>query len=293
MATNDGTYQGAVGTKPGDRFAALGAQQAAAVGAKVGPDGYWYDLTDGHRLTRDEADQRTQKAGVGHSDDTSYNQGGWLGSLLGRNGPAVGGVLKAGTIAAATAAGGAVAGPLLGGAAGGATSKVGAQKPATSPLIPPANAPTDGSYNPYDDPSSTGTDPFATDPTTGTTALPPQPGGDPGTTGLPGIGALGKAALGGKGGATGATGSGTPWWQTALMGAQALNTANLTKQSTDYAQQALKTSQDWWDQRAPLRTAGLAGMTTGNVLPDVSAIDALRVRGNPYAAGSAGLGVTK
>lgn len=39
----------------------------AGVNAKVGPDGWWYDLTDGHQLTHTEASQRCAQLGVANT----------------------------------------------------------------------------------------------------------------------------------------------------------------------------------------------------------------------------------
>ena len=87
----------------------------------------------------------------------------------------------------------------------------------------------------------------------------------------------------GPGQPNGPTGGNTSPLTLPLSILQGLNAANLSKQSTDYAKQALATSQNWWDARKPLRDAGLAGMTTGNSLPDISGIDNIRKTGNPFA----------
>jgi hypothetical protein len=85
-----------------------------------------------------------------------------------------------------------------------------------------------------------------------------------GAAGLPGLSAL-----------TGNNG------MNALAVAQALNAANLGKQSSEYAKNAMKTQDDLWAQRAPLRAQGIAGMQAAPVqLPQLAALGGV---GNPFA----------
>ena len=49
---------------------------ASAVNARVGPDGYWYDLTDGHRLSHEEAAER-QKRVVADAIGAVIGSDGW------------------------------------------------------------------------------------------------------------------------------------------------------------------------------------------------------------------------
>jgi hypothetical protein len=76
---------------------------------------------------------------------------------------------------------------------------------------------------------------------------------------------------------------------TALAAAQLANAANLGKQSTEYAKNAMNTQNDLWNQRAGLRSSGIAGMTappppTNVNLPTLSALpQGPSIGGNPFA----------
>jgi hypothetical protein len=113
--------------------------------------------------------------------------------------------------------------------------------------------------------------------------IPTAPANPAGTGGLggilgslPGLGSLGGAASGIAGLLGGNNGL------NALIAAQGVNAAALGKKSGDYADNAMKTQNDLWNQRAGLRSAGIAGMTAAPTkLPQLGAIAA---GGNPFAS---------
>lgn len=108
----------------------------------------------------------------------------------------------------------------------------------------------------------------------------------------------GGADLGGAGGTTPATqssgggfdlgslisglGGASGIGNTALGGAQLLNAANLQKQSTGYATGALDTANKSYDERAPLRTAGVAGLLNPGAGVDLSGLKKIAGR-NSFA----------
>lgn len=102
---------------------------------------------------------------------------------------------------------------------------------------------------------------------------PAQPSGGGGFS-LPG--ALGAAGswLGGNGG------------KNALGVLQGLNAAQLQNQATQYAKGAYGNTMQSWNQRAPLRAAGIAGMLQPRI-PDMSALSTIAGR-NPYAVAPTG-----
>ncbi len=65
-----------------------------------------------------------------------------------------------------------------------------------------------------------------------------------------------------------------------LGAAEAVNAANLQKQSTGYAKSALDTANQSYDARAPLRVAGIQGMLTPQTA-DLSSLS--QIPGNPFA----------
>jgi hypothetical protein len=69
----------------------------------------------------------------------------------------------------------------------------------------------------------------------------------------------------------------------ALIAAQGVNAAALGKKSGDYADNAMKTQNDLWNQRSGLRSAGIAGMTAPpKQLPQLGTLGSA---GNPFARG--------
>ncbi len=95
-----------------------------------------------------------------------------------------------------------------------------------------------------------------------------------GKKGIPGLPKIGKIPdfLGGGG----------DGWMKALAAAQGLNAANLGRQSTEYAKNAMKTQDDLWKQRAGLRSGGIEGLNrTPVALPQLGAMGA---RANPFAS---------
>ena len=91
-----------------------------------------------------------------------------------------------------------------------------------------------------------------------------------GQNGQPGVlGELGSF-LGGNGG------------KNALGLAQGVNAAMLQKQSSDYAKQAMGDVQNSYNERAPLRSAGIQGMLNPQTGAN-AAIAGLPQTGNPYA----------
>lgn len=113
-----------------------------------------------------------------------------------------------------------------------------------------------------------------------------QPRSAPGTDtgggpGLPGLGVLGA----GLGGALGNMGSalGGNNGMNALAFAQLLNAAQLGKKSGALANEALNTQRDLFAQKAPLRSAGVAGMQAPRTeLPQLAKLGAIS---NPFATG--------
>lgn len=109
-----------------------------------------------------------------------------------------------------------------------------------------------------------------------------------------GIGALGHGAASVAGGLGGVAKSVAPMAISALTGghglsglldrglgaAQVVNAANLQKQSTGYAKDALNTVNQSYDARAPLRVAGIEGLLHPQT-PDLSSLT--QVPGNPFA----------
>ncbi len=88
--------------------------------------------------------------------------------------------------------------------------------------------------------------------------------------GLPQLGTLGSV-LGGNNGLN------------ALAAAQGLNAANLGRQSTEYAKNAMQTQDDLWKQRAGLRAGGIEGLNRTPVqLPQLATLSRA---GNPFAGG--------
>jgi len=69
----------------------------------------------------------------------------------------------------------------------------------------------------------------------------------------------------------------------ALGGAAMLNAANLQKQSTDYANNAMNTVNQSYDSRAPLRTQGLAGLQNPGAGIDLSGLKRISAR-NSFAS---------
>jgi hypothetical protein len=100
------------------------------------------------------------------------------------------------------------------------------------------------------------------------------------------------ANLAGKGGAAGAAGAipGVSALKDFLTGngglnalgaAQGVNAALLGKQSSNYAKQAMGSVNQSYGERAPLRTAGIAGMLHPQI-PDISPLGQI-ASANPYA----------
>lgn len=91
-------------------------------------------------------------------------------------------------------------------------------------------------------------------------------GGD--VPGLPGLGPIGDFLGGNKG-------------LNALAAAQGLNAANLGRQSTEYAKNAMQTQDDLWKQRAGLRSGGIEGLNRTPVqLPQLATLSRA---GNPFS----------
>ena len=141
-------------------------------------------------------------------------------------------------------------------------------------------------------PSSVGAD-FAGDP--GGSAQPDVPNVDPagtpafgggGTNSLPGVAGVAKTAATAAGHNNPLSTAGGNILNSNLgqnvLAAGLLGTAAVRgSQSTDYAKGALKTAQDWWDQRAGQRAAGIAG-TANPTAADQSSLTAIR-SSNPFS----------
>ncbi len=97
---------------------------------------------------------------------------------------------------------------------------------------------------------------------------------------IPGIGGLLSGLVNGAGGASGLIDKG-------LGAAQLVNAANLQKQSTGYAKNAMDTANQSYDSRAPLRLAGVQGMLNPKPSSDLSGLSSVTAAGNPFAAGRA------
>jgi hypothetical protein len=114
-----------------------------------------------------------------------------------------------------------------------------------------------------------------------------------GITGVPAAGAIGGGSTGGGislgsilGGLPGAIGKIGGFIgdhpglvDTGLGGLAALNAANLSKQSTQYAKNAMDTSNQSYDSRAPLRLAGIQAM----LHPQPTSGPIQQVSGNPFS----------
>jgi hypothetical protein len=98
---------------------------------------------------------------------------------------------------------------------------------------------------------------------------------------IPGIGGLLSGLVKGAGGASGLIDKG-------LGAAQLVNAANLQKQSTGYAKNAMDTANQSYDSRAPLRLAGVQGMLHPTPSSDVSGLSNIAAAGNPFAANRVG-----
>jgi hypothetical protein len=114
--------------------------------------------------------------------------------------------------------------------------------------------------------------------------------------GIPGLGAVGSALgqipgvsslerfLGGGGAGGGGPDYGDILKTAGLLGlggAQALNAANLGKQSTEYAKNALDSVKQSYGERGLLRAAGVGGMLN----PQTADLSGLLSHGGPYATG--------
>jgi hypothetical protein len=228
---------------------ATAQQQAASIGATIGPDGWWYK--NGQRLSHDQADALVNAAGTGTSGNAEWGKTGFLdrNPWLRTVAPIWAGASGAYTTHDLTKPGGGMSAlvhdPLEQAAAGvlGGVAGTAATRAATSALPRLAgSAPT----NPA-----------------GTTPIGPAPKG-----GLPGIlSGVGDFLTGNGGLNAGLTGI------AALRGSQ----------STDYARGALQTAQDAYNAKAPLREEGIAGMLNpGANTPDLSGLAAIRSAGNPF-----------
>lgn len=269
-------HQGAAITT-GGKITPEAAKQAAAIGATIDPKtGGWF--INGKHLTRQQADDLTVKAGVG--TQTADESSGWLNDTVDRNrnftgnllknvaplaalipgvgplasagigalgagihkGTNLGDIVKQGAVSGAEGYG---AGNVLG-AAKGASGVLGTAKAVAGAL--PGVAKTVQTAN-------------------GVGGLVAGPGAPPATT------AANGGVLGDIGSWLGAN---------ALPVAQGINAADLMRQSKDYADRALKTNEQSWNERAGLRTSGVAGLN--NPVPiDLSALQKQRLVGNPFA----------
>jgi hypothetical protein len=253
-------------------------QSYPELGFKVDSKGIAYDLTTGQSLAKADVDGRlagtgtTQltkdRGGVAGFYDDHKNlipiaQGALamlpgigplasagMGALRGFDRPGQGGIgYDAGTglKGAATGYAAGAAGDMLGKALGIGQTLGGAAKP---PLGTPGTAPSAG----------------------GIGGILGKVGGAVGA--LPGLGALGGGATGGSNpfGSIGDFLGGNNGLN-ALATAQTANAALLGKQSSEYAKNAMKTQDDLWAQRAPLRDQGISGMQKAPVaLPQLGAM---------------------
>ena len=94
---------------------------------------------------------------------------------------------------------------------------------------------------------------------------------------IPGVGAV-EQFLGNNGGVSGVL---SKYGAPALMAAQGLNAANLGKQSTEYAHNAMDSVNQSYNDRAPLRAQGIASMLHPQT-PNLGSLQ--QIAGNsPYA----------
>lgn len=105
--------------------------------------------------------------------------------------------------------------------------------------------------------------------------------GKPGAGGfqMPSMGQVGSGALGALGSAAGWLGENGG--KNALGLAQGVNAAMLEKKAEDYAKNAQGSVQQSYNERAPLRAAGIQGMLKPQI-PDLSGLTGMAGR-NPYA----------
>jgi len=98
---------------------------------------------------------------------------------------------------------------------------------------------------------------------------------------IPGIGGLVSGLVGAAGGGSGLIDKG-------LGAAELLNASNLSKQSTQYAKNAMDTANQSYDSRAPLRLSGIQGMLNPKPSSDLSGLSSVSAAGNPFAQGRVG-----
>ena len=299
--------------------------EAASIGARVDShSGKWYSLKDGHYIGPAEADQLLGRTTAqGNADREQGNGGGYFNQLAARNQDSVGNLLKnvapiaglipgigpllAGGIAAGGQAlipganlGDSIKSGIQGGGLGAGVGALGGATGLTSALgLGKAALPSVSAVN---------MGKMAAD---GTLANVADAGSTLGTQGvsdlasaLPGVGAVsgsgvlnaGKQLAGAGGGSSNGGGSADSGGITGLLNslgttipaiAGGINAANLQGQSQQYAQDALKTQTGLFDQTAPLRTAGIAGMlnpsTPAPGMPEIAALRQIAGTGNPFA----------
>ncbi len=260
------------------------AEQAQAIGATIGPDGWWY--LNGRKLSPQEADQLTQQAGVAqtttddaHGDPGGFRIGGDVGGLWERNKQDIG---KYGGLAANLIPG---VGPLaaagigaalnyganhdLGKAAMAGASQYGVGKLAgMAGKLPGVSAIGDkigkipGASQIGNAAKSVGSwwDEHIKQPV--------QAGAASSGFKLPGVSDIAGFVTGNNG-------------MNALGIAQGVNAADLQRTSTNYAKSAYDTANKNYQANAPLRDTGRAGMLNP-AKPDLTTLTKTRGR-NPFA----------
>jgi len=271
MPTRQGVYNTSTDLKWDDPRA---QQQAQAIGAILKPDGKLYDIVTGQNIRQEEADARAIEAGV--AIDSNRPRAGYLNQVYDRNKAYIDPALQIGaTVLGGPAAGAAVGAGLkygethdLGksaiegvkdygiGKAIGAVGKLSGVSSVTDKLgqIPGVGAIKNaaGNVGSWWDKNVA------------------QPVQDSGLK-LPSLGGLMPGGGQGDGGLD------------SLLGlAGVANSAYLQDKSNNYAKNALENVQRSYDERGPLRAAGVAGMQAPpRTLPELGAIR--KSGANPFA----------
>ena len=266
------------------------AAQAAAIGATIGGDGWWYK--DGKRLKPADADALVNASGAGisglsdegHGKPGGFRIGGDVGGLWERN---KNDIAKYGGVAANFIPG---VGPLAAAGISAALNYAAHKDPLKAAL---AGATSYGAGNigkaigkiPG---AQSVQDVLAKIPGAGAIQkfggavkdLIPQ-GKLPGAQSVQDL--LAQAA-GGLGGAAQGAGQwlGGDGGMNALGLAQGVNAAALGQKSNNFADMAAKNVDELWKQKAPLRVAGIAGMLNPKT-EDTSALQRISARGNPFS----------
>lgn len=245
-------------------------QQAAAIGATIGPDGWWY--LNGKKLSHDEADRLVNAVGAGVEGQEKWGTGGiidrnrnFTGNLLRNVAPLAGLIPGVGGLAAAGI-----------GAAAGAAGR-GIQKGTNIGDILKQGVQSGG--------SAYGLDKLAGAASAGAKGGGLLGGAKSAAGAIPGV--LKPVPVGGLGGLipglSGGMGGVGDWLKDfGLPAAGVANAAYLGQKSGNFADLAAKQADERWRAQGALRDKGIAGMLKPQPI-DLSALEAQRQNGNPFA----------